>query len=620
MMMELNDLDKSPINGENLETDIRISNSDDPKQDLLADSVEDTNELQKNDVDYENMSREILLEKFREYLLNYSDPEAKQHLEAIREVFENATMAEEENFHHQFADNEEQEDNLLTTNDPLQKKFSDLMNEYRIKKDQERELMEEEKEKNLKLKYEVIDRIKDLINRQESLNNTFQEFRELQQRWREIGPVPQTKLHDLWETYHLHVENFYNYIKINNELRDLDLKKNYEAKIVLCEKAEKLLLEPSTKKAFRMLQKFHDQWREIGPAPRDKKEEIWDRFKAVTNIINQKQQEYISGVRERQKKNLEAKIELCAKVEAFVEQEITTPRKWDEKSKELDEFQAIWKTIGFGPKKVNNKVYSRFRKACNTFYSKKKEFYKKHKDEQLNNLQLKTELCIQAEAIKDSTDWRKTTDEFILLQKKWKELGKIYKKQGVDIWKRFSDACDYFFERKNNFYNNIDKEQSDNLKKKEEIISKLKNYKVIEEGDKSFEELQEFQRQWAEIGYVPIKAKERLANEFRFLINKQFDKLNLDEGNKDLQKFKNKIDNWKSTKQFNEKVVQERNRILLKLKQLESEIVIWENNIGFFTKSKNSEALVREFTNKIESGKQNIKSLNDKLNMIEGML
>ena len=618
--MELNDLDKSPIEGEDSNSDIRISDSVETEQNLLPDSVEVTNELQTDDLDYDKMNRETLLEKFKDYLQNYSSGEAKKHLEAIKEAFENATMTEEENIHHQYIDPEEQDENFSPPLDPLQKRFSELLNEYRIKKDQERELLEEEKERNLKAKYEVIDRIKDLVNRQESLNNTFQEFRELQQRWREIGPVPQLKLHDLWETYHLHVENFYNYIKINNELRDLDLKRNYEAKIVLCEKAEKLLLEPSTRKAFKMLQKFHDQWREIGPAPRDKKEEIWDRFKAVTNIINQKQQEFLITVRERQKKNLEAKIELCEKIEALAESESHSPRKWEDKSKQLIEFQAVWKTIGFGPKKVNNKVYSRFRKACNNFYNKKREFYKTHKDEQSNNLQLKTELCIQAEAIKDSTEWRKTTDEFILLQKKWKELGKIYKKQGNDVWKRFTEACDYFFERKNNFYNNIDKEQGDNLKKKEEIISKVKNYKVSEDGEKSFAELQEFQRQWAEIGYVPIKAKERLAGEFRFLINKQFDKLNLDEGNKDLQKLKNKIENWKSTKQFNEKVVQERNRILLKLKQLESEIIIWENNIGFFTKSKNSEALVREFTNKIESGKLNIKSLNEKLNMIEGML
>ena len=615
--MELNDLDKAPIDGENLGTDERFPNSAKTEQDLLADSVEDTDELKINDVDYGTMSRETLIEKFKEYLQNYSSGAAKQHLELIKEAFEDATTAEEEKIHHQFEESDEQDENNSLPFDPLQKKFSELLNEYRTKKDQERELLDEEKERNLKAKYEVVDRIKDLINRQESLNNTFQEFRELQQKWRDIGPVPQSKLHDLWETYHLHVENFYNYIKINNELRDLDLKKNYEAKILLCERAEKLLLEPSTRKSFKLLQKYHDQWREIGPAPRDKKEEIWDRFKAVTNIINQKQQEFISSLKDRQKKNLEAKIELCEKIEALIEQDGMTPKKWDEKSKQLAEYQEIWKTIGFGPRKANNKVYSRFRKAVSVFFTKKRDYFKVYKDEQLNNLQLKTELCIQAEAIKESTDWRKTTDEFISLQKKWKEIGKVNNKQAIEIWKKFSGACDYFFDRKNNYYNNIDKEQEDNLKKKEEIIEKLKNYEVNQDVEKSFTELQDLQRQWAQIGYVPIKTKEKLGNEFRILINKQFDKLNLDEGNKNLQKFKTKLDNWKSNRQFSDKIIQERNRILIKLKQLESDIVAWENNIGFFTKSKNSEALVREYNNKIESGKQLIKSLNEKLNMIE---
>jgi len=615
---DLNDLVKTQLDEEIIDDENKLDEIVSMENILSSDSDEDTEEFEIGYDDYGNMSREKLLEKFKEYLANYSLPASKQHLEAIKEAFENIKSEEEEEIDkHYFLDSGVVSDLPL---DPLQKKFSELLQEYRSKKDHEREQIEEEKERNLKAKYEVIESIKDLINRQESLNNTFQEFRELQHRWREIGPVPQTKLHDLWETFNLHVENFYNYIKINNELRDLDLKKNYEAKINLCEKTEKLLLEPSTPATFNMLQKYHNQWREIGPAPKDKQEEIWERFKAASAAINQKRSEYINSIREQQRKNYEAKCELCEKVEALVNEEIVSPKKWKARSSQLIEYQNIWKTIGFGPRKENNQIYSRFRKACNKFFRKKRDFFNALQEELLNNVQLKTELCIQAEALKDSTDWRKTTDEFIKIQKKWKEIGQVPIRQADALWKRFSLACEYFFEQKHSHFNQIDKELEINQKKKIELIEKVKNYKVSQDGEKSFNELQDFQRNWAQIGHTPIKDREKLANEFRSLINKQFDKLNLDEGNINFQKFKSKLENWKVTKQFNEKIGLERIKIIQKLKQLETDIVIWENNIGFFIKSKNSDALVRDFTNKINIGKENIKLLNDKLNFIDTML
>ena len=442
----------------------------------------------------------------------------------------------------------------------------------------------------------------------------------MQQRWREIGPVPQNKLHDLWETFHLHVENFYNYIKINNELRDLDLRKNFEAKVALCEKAETLILEPSVVKAFKTLQKYHDQWREIGPVPREKKEEIWERFKAATAKINQRQQEHFDSLKNQLKKNLEAKTELCEKAEALIHDSITTPKEWEEKSKQLIDLQQVWKTIGFAPKKENNLVYERFRKACDEFFNQKREYFRNYKEDQLNNMQLKTELCIQAEAMKESNEWKKTTDEYIRIQKKWKEIGPVPRKQSDAIWKRFREACDHFFERKSQFFSHIDEEQDNNLKLKESILDQLRNFEPKDDSEECFNTLQDIQRRWAEIGFVPIKEKERINQEFRNLINHQFDKLNLDEVNKNLQKFRNKLENWKTSDQFNEKIGQERNKIMLKLKQLENDIVLWENNIGFFAKSKNSDALVRDFTHKIESGKRNIKLLNKKLDLIEEML
>jgi hypothetical protein len=466
----------------------------------------------------------------------------------------------------------------------------------------------------------VIEGIKDLLNRQESLNNTFQEFRDLQQKWRDIGPVPQNKLHDLWETFHLHVENFYSYIKINNELRDLDLKKNFELKLELCEKAEALLLEPSPVKAFKSLQNLHDLWREVGPVPHDKKEEIWDRFKAITAKINQRQQEHFESLKNQLKKNLEAKTELCEKAENLLEKALTTPKEWEEKSKQLIDLQQVWKTIGFAPKKENNLVYERFRKACDTFFNNKRDFFKSYKEDQQNNLQLKTELCIQAEAMKDSQDWKKATDEYIRIQKKWKEIGPVPRKQSDLIWKRFREACDYFFNRKKDFFSNIDEAQDNNLKLKEAIIAELNAFELKDDSEQCFEALQEFQRRWTDIGFVPIKEKDQINQEFRNLINQKFDHLNLNEVDKNLQKFRNKLENWKTSEQFNEKIGQERNKIIIKLKQLENDIILWENNIGFFAKSKNSDALVRDFQHKIESGKRNIRLLNKKLDLIDEML
>ena len=570
--------------------------------------------------DYSNLDRESLVAKFRQLLKEQPISDLKPAVDALRKVFDKASEEIENKAKAAFVASGEPEELFVHQPDNLQKEFSALLFEYRSKRDSERQSQEHEKEKNLAAKYEVIEGIKDLLNRQESLNETFQEFRDLQQRWRDIGPVPQGKLHDLWETFHLHVENFYNYIKINNELRDLDLKKNYEEKVALCEKAEELLLEESPVKAFKALQKLHDQWREVGPVPREKKEELWERFKAATGKINQRQQEHFEALKNQLKKNLEAKIELCEKAEALLAEELHSPREWEEKSKQLIDLQQIWKTIGFAPKKDNNLVYERFRKACDSFFNSKREFFKSYKNEQQNNLQLKTELCIQAEAMKESNDWKKTTDEYIRIQKKWKEIGPVPRKQSDIVWKRFREACDYFFNRKKDFFSHIDEEQDKNLEAKEALIAELTAFEVKEDNEKNFEILQNFQRRWSDIGFVPLKEKERINQEFRNLINQKFDHLNLDEVNKNLQKFRNKLENWKAENQFAEKIGQERNRIMLKLKQLENDLVVWENNIGFFAKSKNSDALVRDFQHKIENGKRNMELLNKKLDLIDEML
>jgi len=571
------------------------------------------------DINYANLSRKELLAYYRKLMNEYPVSAIKGHVEAIRKEFERQSASELARLKEEFLASGEPAEAFSPPHDELSDAMQELIQQFRKKREEEKAEIEEERKKNLAAKYEVIEGIKDLVNQQESLHHTFDKFRALQKRWREIGPVPANEVKDMWENYHLHVENFYNYIKINKELRDLDLKKNYEAKLELCEKAEKLLMEPSIVKAFKTLQKYHDQWREIGPVPREKKEELWERFREATIKINQKHQEYLEEQKQQLQKNLEAKKELCEKVEAVLEEDIKNPRQWEKASKNIIELQRLWKTIGFAPKKENQEIYQRFRKACDAFFDRKRDFFKRYKEEQQNNLELKNELVREAEALKDSTDWKNTTEELIRIQKKWKEIGPVPRKHSDAIWKRFRGACDHFFNRKSEYFSNKDDIEAENLKQKEALIEELRQYKPGDNNEESFRTLQDFQRRWSDIGFVPIKEKDRVNKEFRNLINARFDHLNMDENNKALQKFRNKLENWKNEGQFRERVNQERNKIIGKLKQLENDIILWENNIGFFTKSKNSESLVREFENKIENGKRNIDLLNKKLDIIEEM-
>jgi len=570
-------------------------------------------------VDHITLSKEKLVERLKNVLKEFPVDHIKEEVEAIKTAFYKKHKAEVEDLKRKFLESGETEQNFSPPIDAFEHELKELLHQFKERKAEFNRRIEEEKNKNYQAKLDVIQNIKDLINRQESLNDTFHEFRDLQQKWRDIGPVPQNKLHDLWESYNYNIESFYNYIKINKELRDLDLKKNLEAKIELCDKAEKLLLEPTIVKAFKTLQKYHDTWREIGPVPHEKKDELWARFKEATSLINKRHQEYFEELKDQLNKNLEAKTELCAKAEELSTLELHSPKEWEAKSKELIELQAIWKTIGFAPKKDNNQIYDRFRTACDQFFNHKREFFKEYKSEQHNNLQLKTELCIQAEGLKDNTDWKKTTDEFIRIQKKWKEIGPVPRKQSDVVWKRFRTACDAFFENKSHFFSHIDEEHDKNLALKEALIEEVKSYEVAENAEDNFKKLQDFQHRWSAIGHVPIKEKDRVNQDFRGLINKHFDNLNMDEYQKNIQKFRNRLENYKSDG-HNDKMTLERNKIINKLKLLENDITTWENNIGFFAKSKKSDALVRDFQHKIETGRNNIKLLNKKLDMLDAIM
>ncbi|GAP70460.1 hypothetical protein BA6E_124275 [Bacteroidales bacterium 6E] len=503
--------------------------------------------------------------------------------------------------------------------DPYENDIRELEKKFRQSRYEQVKKLEVEKEHNLQKKYAIIDDIKNLLNTEESINKTFQEFRELQKAWYDIGPVPQSKMKDLWDTYHFHVENFYDYIKINKELRDLDLKRNLEAKISLCEKTEELLLETSVIRAFNTLQKYHEQWREIGPVPRDKKDEIWERFKAATTQINQKHQEFFEKRKVEQKSNLEAKIALCEKAEEIGAANLESHRDWDEKSKELIELQKVWRTIGFAPKRDNNRIYDRFRTACDQFFNKKREFYSQNKEVQNKNLQMKMDLCLEAEALKDSTDWKKTTQQFIDIQKRWKEVGPVPRKNSDIIWKRFRAACDYFFDRKSEHFSDVDDEQVENLKKKQALIEEVEAFVPDEDVSESLKVLREFQRRWTEIGHVPMKEKDNVQNRFRSAINKHFDTLKVDSSKRDSMRFRSKIATMTDNQRGLSKVRQEREKYMMKLKQLENDLTLLDNNIGFFANSKNAQALIADVNRKIEDTREKIEQLKEKIRIIDDL-
>lgn len=588
-----------------------------PQKDTAIPEFHELEDIELPPVDYSGYSKHDLVDTLLLIIDNRPPSEIRDDVERIKVFFYKKLKQEAEERKSKFLEGGGKIEEYKVWVDPLDYKVKELFEKYKEKKNDYSKVQEAEKYENLKKKYDIIDRIKDLVNREESINKTFHDFRNLQNDWHSIGVVPQSSLKDLWENYHHSVEVFYDYIKINKELRDLDLRKNLEAKVVLCEKAEELLLEPNPVNAFRILQDLHNEWREIGPVPQESKNEIWERFREATSQINKRHHEYFEKQKDDQRKNLEAKIALCEEVEIVNLLEIKSFKDFDERADKVVALQKMWRTIGFAPKKQNNKVYQRFREACDTFFEKKRSFYADNKETQLNNLQLKTELCIQSEALQDSTDWKTTSDALIRLQKEWKEIGPVPRKQSEKTWKRFRKACDHFFNRKAEFFAKLDSSYEDNLKAKTSIIEELEKFEPGSDVQAAFERLKELQRKWTEIGFVPFNKKEEITNRYRNALNKEFDKLKIADEDKSILKYKNKLDNLKSNPKASRKVRNERDKFFTKIKQLENDIVLWENNIGFFAKSPNADTMIKEVQEKIENAKKMIKTLEEKVKMID---
>ena len=481
----------------------------------------------------------------------------------------------------------------------VERGFKDLYNKYKKERAEYNRQLEKEREDNLAAKEAVIADLKSLVEKQEDVNATFPEFREIQNRWRSIGPVPAQSYRNINETYQLYVEQFYDMVKINRELRDLDFKKNLEAKEQFCEMAEKLAENPNVVEAFRELQKLHEQWKEYGPVAKEYREQIWDRFKAATAVINKKYQAFFEGIKEQQAENLVKKTALCEKLEEIAEREVTNSNEWNAFSKEIEDIQKEWKTIGFASKKENQKIYDRFRAACDKFYGRKRDFYTEYKDSINSNLEKKIALCEAAEALKTSTEWKKATDQFINLQKQWKEIGAVPRKKSEQLWKRFRAACDEFFAERdknakpeNDFYGN--------LKAKQHLIEEIKAYE-LKHDESDAAAMQEFQKRWQEIGFVPFKEKDNITQAYKEALNAKF-------------QHGGRGNNRRS--RGSRPALSEKDRLIQKYHQLEQDIVTYENNIGFFSMSKNSAPLVKQMEERIAQSKEELKALADQIRVL----
>ncbi len=499
----------------------------------------------------------------------------------------------------------------------LEVEFKELYAQYRQQKQDLYNEQEKKKEENYAAKLQIIEELKDLLGKVEDVNHTFPAFRELQNRWKSIDMVPQSKAKDLITTYQYYVEQFYDYIKINNEFRDIDFKKNLEAKTLLCQRAEALENEPNIVVAFKELQKLHDEWKELGPVAKEHREAIWERFKTITTTINKKHQHFFEQLKEDQKKNLEAKTLLCEKAEEIANAKPADSSEWNILSKKMDALQAEWKNIGFAAKKENQKIYDRFRSACDTFYNSKRDYYTNFKQVMQDNFSLKEQLCVKAEALMDSDDWKKATDELILLQKQWKEIGPVARKQSDLVWKRFRAACDHFFEKKSQHFDKVVEKHVENLTLKLALIEEVKAYKVGDTKEEDIKAMREFQSRWLEIGYVPIKEKEKIQKEFNTVMDMHFADIRSLDSEKKLNKFRRMVAEVKNSGKGERSLRLEREKLVLKYRKTEQDIATLENNMGFFAKSKNADSMILDIQKKIAVAKEELVRIEEKIKIID---
>ena len=510
-------------------------------------------------------------------------------------------------------------DDYKAEDNKLEKRFDKAFEVYRKNKQNFIEQQEKLKLVNLEKKKEILDKLKELINSEESLKKTYDEFRALQLDWKEVGMVPSGEVSNLWQSYHFLVERFFDKVKINKELRDLDMKKNLELKVELCEKTEELLIEKSIIKSFKQLQKYHEEWKEIGAVPQEQNDEIWERFKSATDKINERRREHYGQLQGEQEKNLLAKTGLCEQADELLAISPDSMKGWQDLTNKMNELFNVWRSIGRAPKKENTEVWDRFKGTMNTFFANKKEYLDSIKHEQLNNYNLKVDLCVEAESLKDSTDWKKTTQELIRLQQEWKKLGPVPRKHSDKIWKRFRAACDDFFNNKASHFSSVHENEQVNLDKKKDLIEKVKAHKFSDDKSKNLELLKGFQREWMEIGYVPMKEKEKVQKLFRDVVDAKLEELKISSTELSNASYTSRMEAVKDSPDAGRVYRKEISFLSNKITQLRDDVILWENNLGFFANSKKADILKQEFEQKIDKAKQELATMEAKVKYLRKM-
>ena len=540
----------------------------------------------------------------------------KQELDGLKQTFYKIHNAEIEAAKKTFVENGGAEEEFIAQPSGVEEEFKSLMAAIKEKRSALAAEIEKQKEENLQVKLSIIEELKELVESPDDANKSYNEFKKLQQQWNEVKLVPQAKVKELWKNYQLHVEKFYDILKLNNEFREYDFKKNLEIKTHLCEAAEKLADEQDVVSAFHQLQKLHQEFRDTGPVAKELRDEIWNRFKAASTAVNRRHQQHFEALKETEQHNLDQKTVICEIVEAIEFDQLKTFAAWETKTQEVIALQNKWKTIGFAPQKMNVKIFERFRKACDEFFKKKGEFFKLLKEGMNANLEKKKALCEKAESLKDSTEWKETAEILTKLQKEWKTIGPVSKKYSDAVWKRFITACDYFFEQKGKATSSQRSVEQENLEKKKAIIARLTAIDETTDADEASKEVRELMKEWNGIGHVPFKEKDRLYKQYHGLIDQLFDRFNISASNKKLSNFKSSIGNIQSG--GSQSLYREREKLVRTYENMKNELQTYENNLGFLTtSSKKGNSLLTEINRKVEKLKSDLELVLQKIKVID---
>jgi len=540
----------------------------------------------------------------------------KQELDGLKQTFYKIHNAEIEAAKKTFVENGGAEEEFIAQPSGVEEEFKSLMAAIKEKRSALAAEIEKQKEENLQVKLSIIEELKELVESPDDANKSYNEFKKLQQQWNEVKLVPQAKVNELWKNYQLHVEKFYDILKLNNEFREYDFRKNLEIKTHLCEAAEKLADEQDVVSAFHQLQKLHQEFRDTGPVAKELRDEIWNRFKAASTAVNRRHQQHFEALKETEQHNLDQKTVICEIVEAIEFDQLKTFAAWETKTQEVIALQNKWKTIGFAPQKMNVKIFERFRKACDEFFKKKGEFFKLLKEGMNANLEKKKALCEKAESLKDSTEWKETAEILTKLQKEWKTIGPVSKKYSDAVWKRFITACDYFFEQKGKATSSQRSVEQENLEKKKAIIARLTAIDETTDADEASKEIRELMKEWNGIGHVPFKEKDRLYKQYHGLIDQLFDRFNISASNKKLSNFKSSIGNIQSG--GSQSLYREREKLVRTYENMKNELQTYENNLGFLTtSSKKGNSLLTEINRKVEKLKSDLELVLQKIKVID---